>query len=336
MLDLRARDRSQLVELLAREDRELIGLLGGRRREELARAHSRGRLTSGCAQASAVCVHDRLYPRRLRAPGAPRLLYTEGDGGLLWESDRRPAVALIGTTHPSDYGVEMARSLANALACNGVLVVVAHQGGIARAAREGAEQAGAGAVLLSSDGLEPPGAVDARAFAAPQRLRSCLTGELPPGCSGRRWGRLAAERTVVHLSDLVVVVESESAHELFAIELARASGVRIGAVPGRATATLARGPLELLAGGEALVRSAQDVITLLGIPRQPLSPDSDDTRLPAGLLRLLERIGSGQETPEQLLAGAHRGRVMVELAELELMGRIRRTRDGRYLTTARR
>ena len=53
-------------------------------------------------------------------------------------------------------------------------------------------------------------------------------------------------------------------------------------------------------------------------------------------MRLLDRIGSGQETPEQLLAGAHRGRILVELAELELMGRIRRTRDGRYLTTGHR
>lgn len=334
VLDLRARDRSQLIGLLAREDLELIGLLGGRRRQELGRAHRQGRLTAGCGRTSAVCVHDRLYPRRLRAPAAPRLLYTEGDGRLLWESDQRPAVALLGTTRPSDYGAEMARSLANALACGGVLVVVRNQAGIARAAQKGAEQAGCGAVVLSADGLRPPGAADARTLPPPQRSRSCLAGELPPGCGGRRWGALAAERTVVHLSDLVVVVESESVQELFAVELARASGVRVAAVPGRATAPLARGPLELLAGGAPLVRCAEDVIALLGLPARLAPRASSGAGLPLRLARLLDRIGSGQETPEQLLAGSHRERTLVELAELELMGRVHRTRDGRYLTRA--
>lgn len=332
MLDLRARDRSQLIGLLAREDTELIELLGGRRREELRRAHHDGRLTSAGARTSAICVHDRSYPRRLHVAGAPRLLYTEGDDGLLQGSDERPTVALLGTSRPSDYGVEMARSLAGALAASGVLVVLPHDDGIARAAREGAERAGCGAVVLSGDGLHPTGTASLISLDAPSR--SCLAAELPPGVRGRRWGRLAAERTVLHLSDVVLVVESESACDRLAVELAREGVARIAAVPGRATSPLSRGPLELLAGGATLVRSAQDVVALLDLPVSPPGPVTDSLRLPARLARLLDRVGSGQETPEQLLAGGRAERILVELTELELMGRVRRTRDGRYLATA--
>jgi len=155
----------------------------------------------------------------------------------------------------------------------------------------------------------------------------------PHRTRGRRWGRLAAERTVVHLSDVVVVVECGSAEELFAIELARTSRARIAAVPGRATSPLSQGPLELLSEGAALVRSARDLATLLGI--DCAAPQVIDTAgLSTPLVRLLDRVGSGHETLDQLLNGTPTEDVLVGLAELELMGLLRRTRDGRYVATA--
>jgi len=331
VIDLRARDRSRLLQVLGCEDLELIELLGGSRREVLCRAHREGLLAPGCSQAAAVCVHHRLFPRRLRGPGGPRLLYTEGDGCLLHERDQRPAVALLGTQRPSDYGVEMAYALAHSLAHDGVLVVTLLADGVARAARSGAEHAGRGAVVLSGKGLELPTMADARSPAARARPRSCVAAELPPGCPGRRWGGLAAERTAVELGDVVVVVEAESEHELFAIEIARAKGGLVAAVPGRATAPLSWGPLELLRAGASLVRSAEDVLELLGRPPSRTPPLAGDPGLPARLARLLERIGSGQETPERLLSGADAGEVLLGLAELELTGRVRRTHDGRYV-----
>jgi predicted Rossmann fold nucleotide-binding protein DprA/Smf involved in DNA uptake len=332
VIDLRARDRSRLVELLARDDRELIGLLGGRRREALARAHRQGRLTDRCARASAICVHSRRFPRRLRARGAPRLLYTEGDGALLGEGDRLPAVAILGASRPSEYGLEIARSLSYSLVSSGVLVVTLNAQGIARAARIGAERAGRGAVVLNAGGLDAAGAIHGAAADGRTRGRSCLVSELPPGCPGRRWGVLAAERTAVALSDVLLVVEAKSAR-LFAVELARAGNVQIAAVPGRATSPLAQGPLELLADGGALVCCAGDVLKLLGRAEGPPAPSVRDDGLPAGLGRVLERVGSGQETPEQLLDGGDRAHTLLALAQLELMGRVRRTGDGRYFVT---
>ncbi len=333
MLDLRARDRWKLVELLTREDLELIELLGGRRKQELRRAHERGALTAGRTDAPALCLHDPGFPRRLRTPGSPRLLYTDGDATLLSGDDDQPAVAVLGTSRPSDYGVEMAYSLAHALASTGVVVVTLAADGIAAAARAGAERAGRGPLLFSGHGLAGGAAATAPRPGGHARAGSCVAGELPPGSSGRRWGRLAAERTVAALSGLVLVVEAERIEELFAVELARATKGRIGAVPGRATARLARGPLELLRAGASLVRSADDVLELFGRPAAP-SPPSGLERLPRRLSRVLDRVGSGLETPEQLLSRGDRGETLLALAELELIGCVRRTRDGRYVASA--
>lgn len=334
VLDLRARDRSRLVELLEREDEELIGLLGGRRREALGHAHGDGRLADSCARAAAICVHERLFPRRLRDRSAPRLLYTQGDHGALRQVDRCPSVAVLGTGRPSDYGVEMAHALSYSLARCGVVVVTLKADGIAWAARCGAERAGHGAVLLSGDGLEVAGAVDAQAVRGPARPRSCLAAELPPGSSGRGWGRLAAERTAVQLSDLVLVVEAWSVRELFGVEFARDRGVGIAAVPGRVTARTAEGPLELLADGAALARGAEDVLELVGGPQRPPREPLRVAGLPACLAEVLDRVSCGQETHEQLLSGGNPGRTLLALAQLELMGHVRRTRDGRYLAAA--
>ena len=135
------------------------------------------------------------------------------------------------------------------------------------------------------------------------------------------------------LSDLVLVVEAERADELFAIELARATEGRIAAVPGRATAPPARGPLELLRAGASLVRSADDVLELFGRPVAP-STTSAIEHLPRRLSQVLDRVGSGLESPEQLLPGGDRGEILLALTELELIGCVRRTRDGRYIATA--
>ena len=335
MLDLRCRDRPRLLELLACEDLELIERLGGRRRDELRRTHEAGRLVPDRARAPAICVHERGFPRRLRSPDSPRLLYTDGDPSLLRTGTDHPAVAVLGTTRPSAYGAETARSLAHGLSREGVTVVTLLTDGIARSARRGVELAGAGAVVLGASGLEPDGTGAPRGAARRTRTGGCHVAELPPGCPGRRWGRLAAERTALGLSDVVVVVETEPGEEPFCVELARGAGSPVAAVPNRATAPLARGPLQLLREGATLVRGAEDVLELLGRPSaRPPTGEARGRPMPARLTRVLERVASGEETPEQLLSGADRSETLVALAQLELIGRLRRAGDGRYIATA--
>ena len=336
VLDLRARDRSRLVGLLALRDLELIDLLGGRRREELRRAHRDGRLRAGA-------------PRR--APYASTIAHIPGDcalparRGCCTPRQPRPPAGERRPPHGDPSRHEPAERLrrrdgplagerpgrargAPSLACTRT----------ASRGRPGKERSGPGAApCCSAATASPPRAPSTPATSPPPRRASCLATELPPGVRGRRWGRLAAERTVVHLSDLVVVVESESAARAVR---GRARPRQRGGDRGRAgQGHVTPFPADLSscsASGAALVRSAEDVLARSWACPAARPPRVTDRRgLPTRLARAAQarRLGRGDAR-----AAAGRGPagadVLVELAELELMGLVRRTRDGRYVATA--
>ena len=313
-----------------RGDLELIESLGGRRREELRRAHGDGSAHERRRRASAVCVHDRSYPRRLRVPGAPRLLYTEATAGLLLESDERPTVAMLGTSRPSDYGVG-----------DGPLVG-AHAGRQRRARRRPAlgwhragSTGGSGAGRVAAPSAEwrrprpqPHQRCRCHGRAAVPR-RSCLAAELPPGTgedAGGGWppnGRWSSSATWWWSWS------AESAEELFAVELARTSR---GADRGRARAgprhPFPRALSSCSVRGPRSCAARRSLATLLGIPDFPPSQvaDSSGPVPPLGPPARPRRLGPG-DTRSAAGGDPARGRP-VGLAELELMGLLRRTREG--------
>ena len=124
VLDCNCRADGRLFDLLELGDAELIQALGGRRRRELAELHaafSSRQLPSGEGVA-AICRHDARYPLALRREGAPPALFLAGGPESLRELAQRPIVAFVGGARASDYGVEVAASLARGLAASGVTV----------------------------------------------------------------------------------------------------------------------------------------------------------------------------------------------------------------------
>ena len=351
-LEYCARDRGRLQALLAVEDGELIAALGGRRRTEL-RAEYDSFQAGGLhlsAGAQALCRHDARYPRALLdAPGAPPMLHVLGGVERLTELRSAPAVAIVGSRRPSDYGREIARSLARGLSASGVSVVAGWQDGIAVAAHEGALDAGGAAMAVLGDGLAVSTPVRRRALLGDVADVGCAVSELPCQCSGRRWGQLASERTVVALASVAIVVEAEqTAGDLAAAGLAEALGRTVAAVPGRVTSPLSRGANALLARGARAVRDAADVLELVYEadvsqtgpaalatgPAALASRGAAGARLTPGLRRLLELVGAGSDTPELLAReGVGLSEALCGLSELELVGLVRRGDGGRYIPT---
>jgi DNA processing protein len=344
-LEYCARDRGRLIELLALDDAELLRAVAGRRRTELQAEYPRFRSDAVARDAGvqAICRHRRGYPRSLDGPGAPPMLEVAGGAGRLAELASAPTVAVLGSRAASDYGIEMARSIARGLAASGVTVVAGLTDGIAAAAHAGALDASAGSIAVMGGGLS---------VACPARRRSlyerigrsgCAVSELPSCCAGRRWGQLASARIVVALARVAVVVEAEdTAEDLFAARLAWALGRTVAALPGRVTSPLSCGTHALLLDGASLVRGPRDVLELLYAPdgspahRRPATLATPADALHAGLRRdlraTLERVGTGCDTPDRLTrAGADAADVLLALSELELMGLLVRGDGGRYL-----
>jgi DNA processing protein len=343
-LDYHCRDRGRLLELCALNDAQLMQAIGGRRRAELQARYGRFD-PSDVAQAKgvqAICRHDHRYPLALNgAAAAPHMLNVAGDLERLSVLTSGPGVAIVGSRKATDYGIEMAKSLARGLAAAGVTITSSLEDGISVAALAGALEVDGGTVTVMPGGLDV--ACPARRRSLFERLRrdGCAVAELPCGCPARLWGRVAGERIVVVLAGLTVVVEAdESPAELAGARIAQALGRTVAAVPGRVTSPASRGANALLMGGARLVRGPEDALELLIGMSAPgaaaIKAQAELQPAPAALEErlqaTLERVGAGRDTPDKLASrGSDAGAVLMALSELELMGLLARGDGGRYV-----
>ncbi|HEX4187234.1 MAG TPA: DNA-processing protein DprA [Solirubrobacteraceae bacterium] len=336
-LDYRCTNVPRLADALALDDEQLFAALAGSRRAAVRSeflSFDAAQVAPG-AGVDTLCRHDRSYPTPLLDAGAPPMLNISGSAARLRELTSGPAVAILGTCRASDYGLEVARSIARGLAAAGIVVVVGLTDGVATAALAGVLEARGAALAVVGRGLGIPHPRGHRLLIERLCDSGCILSELPSNSDGRRWGPVAAERIVVRLAELAMVVEADdSTRELAGAHLARALDRRVAAVPGRISSRASRGTNELLREGARLVRGPEDVLELLGADggTGPAHATAACPRLEPRLAELLEQVGEGRDRPDELIrAGRDAGDVLLALSELELMGLLRRGDGGRYL-----
>jgi DNA processing protein len=341
-LDFLAGDRERLIGVLSLGDEQLLKAVAGRRRVALATEYARFSAGRPCADAriEQVCGHQASFPHALTGAWAPHLLYAASGARRLERLAAERVVAIVGSGRASDYGIEVAKSLARGLAAAGVTVAGALRDGIARAAHAGALEVEAGTIAVIQDGLGVGCPVRHQQLYRRIGQKGCAVSELPGNCRGRRWGALASERIVVGLAEATVVVEAEdSPRELAAARTAQALGRPVAALPGRVTSPRSTGTHVLLVEGAPLIRGVEAVLELL---HQPADGDAvalavagradGSLRLAPRLRGMLERVAAGCDTPERLTAeGADIQDVLLALTELELMGLLARGDGGRYV-----
>ncbi len=271
------------------------------------------------------------------------MLHVQGGTARLAALAAAPVVAILGSRVASDYGTQMARSLARGLAASGVTVAASLTDGIAVAAHAGALDAGGGSVAVLGGGLRascPPRRralyerADARRL---RRLRAAarLRGT-PLGTAGERTDPRGTRRAWRSWWR-----PTRAPGELAAAHHARALGRTVAAIPGRVTSPLSRGTTALLMDGASLVRGARDVLDLLYAPdaTQPCDQQSgtvgaaaqNDLRPdlrsgPRARRRRLRHAG-----PRSTRAGMALSAALLALSELELRGLLVRGDGGRYL-----
>ncbi len=334
-----ARDR--VPDLLNLADPELLAAVGGARRATIERERRefdawQARRHAAVAGLELVCRCATAYPTGLQAlSAAPAVLHVLGGLDRLCELLAEPVVAIVGARRPSPYGMTMAGSLGRGLAAAGVTVVSGMALGIDGAAHRGALEADGPTVAVLAGGAERAYPTSARALHRRIAAAGAVVSELPPGTESRRWMFPARNRIIAALSELTVVVEARTQSGALitarrAVELGRA----VGAVPGRVTSPLARGPHALLRAGACLVEGPEDVLEALLGPDAPLAPRHAGPRLEPPLHALLQALAEGHGTAAALQhAGLDADGGLAALAALELSGRIRREVGGRYSVT---
>lgn len=335
-IDHAARDADRLLDLLCLDDMQLIDAIGGRRRQELRTRYAALRNDAERPPAmAAICRHHPLIRRCFgarHAPLEPAALNVHGQLRLLEGILDSPLVAIVGIERASDYGMEMAASLAGALASAGVSVASGFGGGIPAAVHHGTMKAGGAPLAVMSCGADvcQPSCMQGlhRAIAA----HGVAISELPAGFRARRWSRRAAERIIALLAHLVIVAESDGPEGtgMLAARLANARGAAVGALPGRVTSPGARGPHSLLRQGASLVASPQDALDLLYGVRAP-APIDPLAQLDPSQLAAIELVGGGVDTLSSLQGTPRRGSFLIALSELRSKGLLALGDDGHYL-----
>ena len=267
------------------------------------------------------------------------MLHVAGDPqclALLREADA-PAVAIVGARRAGQDGLEVARGLGRGLAAAGVPVVSGMALGIDSAAHAGALEGGGPTLAVLASGADVPYPPSKRGLYRAIVARGAAVSEMPPGFRPFRWCFPARNRTIAGLASLTIVVEAtERSGSLITAELAQDLGRAVGAVPGPVGVARAAGSNALLRDGALVIRHAQDALDeALGIGVATALAGRCADGLEHPLRALLRRVEDGADTVGALAASpAEAQSAMAGLAELELLGFLRRGPGGRYVRCA--
>lgn len=337
LLDYHRGRRERLLELLDLPDEQLIDALAGRRRAQLKMRHEAfdPEELPVVPGVQAICRHDARYPGALKGSSSHPALYLRGEACELTRALQTPAVAILGSRRPSDYGCQIAAELARGLVASGITVLLRQQPGIAAAAHAGAAQLGGNTLAVASDGIGPANGAPRPTRHREQPRADLALSELPCGTNARGWGPIASERVLLGLASLVLLVEDQkTATDIAAAREAKDRGKPLGAVPGQVTSSLAAGPHTLLLDGAHLIRGTQDVLEVLcsdaaGDHAAP-APPPPGSGLPPRLREVYELVLSGRDTPDRLAGSTQGSEIFLALSELEIAGLLRRGPRGRY------
>lgn len=278
----------------------------------------------GNRQRSVLAVGDADYPAALlNSPDPPLLLFLEGQRSQL---NRLPAMAVVGSRHPTPQGRETAHEFAAQLAAAGYAVVSGLAIGIDGAAHAGALTAGASWAVLGS-GVDVIHPRSHRALAESLRERGLLISEHAPGTEPLPGHFPVRNRIIAGLSQGCLVVEAaEQSGSLITARLAAEADREVFAVPGSIRSPQSRGCHWLIQQGAKLVQGLADLLPELPAPVQAAAQPAAETD---PVLAALGWEASSLDALQDRL-GWRTEDLLARLLELELDGRLRRVGGGRF------
>jgi DNA processing protein len=218
--------------------------------EELVRAASAG--------AELLTLDDDLYPAGLKnIYDPPVVLYVRGDAQLLAE----PGIAVVGTRHPTPYGIGMANRLACDLAARGLVILSGMARGVDTAAHRGALEAKGRTVAVWGTGVDVPYPRENRKLAE-QIVESggAIVSEFAIGTFAAPQNFPIRNRIISGLAIGVLVVEAgEYSGTRITARNALEQSRDVYAVPGNVTNKNSWGPNTLIKQGAKLTATWEDV-----------------------------------------------------------------------------
>jgi DNA processing protein len=286
-------------------------------------------------QVGVVTVADGQYPENLHELGAekPPILFYRGDWNLL---DTK-IVAIVGTRRSTEYGNDVAQSLAGDLTRYGITIISGLALGIDAHAHAGALEYGGKTIAVLGCGIDV--LYPHRNARLQERIANegLLISEFAPGEPAMKHHFLQRNRLIAMFAGGVIVVEAGiKSGSNSTVEWAIKCNVEVFAVPGPIGREASLGTNKLIFEGANIVISVRDVIeqlpwdvTLLPPPPAPASPNGVAT----GAATLFEVLGPVAMQIDQIARAARcdTASALAGLAELELEGLIRQLPGKRFV-----
>lgn len=242
-----------------------------------------------------------------------------------------PALGVIGTRRPTEYGKLVTKSLIEPVAAAGVPIISGLAIGIDSLAHN---------VALDSNGITIavlPSALDRIYPARHLRLASrivksggALVSEYSPGTKAQKYSFIERNRIIAAMSQVLLVIEAtEKSGTMHTVEFANQLGIDVAAVPGPINSIYSKGTNGLIKQGAMPVDSSVDILEMLGF-----SPDSSQISL--NLNRLSQSIIKSLDKQDQTFEQLHnclrveQTQLRTELSMLEIQNIIVRRLDGLY------
>ena len=299
--------------------------------------------------ATILTWHDEAYPIRLREIyDPPALLWVRGDPGLL----SKPALAVVGTRHPSPYGTGMAERLSRDLALRGLIILSGMARGVDTAAHKGAIAALRPTIAVWGTGVDVIYPKENKSLAE-QIIEGggTILSELPLGTFPAPQNFPRRNRILSGMSVGVLVIEAaENSGTRVTARCALEQNREVFAVPGNVTTKNAWGPNLLIKQGAKLTSTWEDVWEELptqirmeleqseGFASEATSEASlfEESPLPPSEARVLSVLRQDEalqmdEILEKLEPELSSSEVFTALFELELAGRIRQLPGKNYV-----
>jgi DNA processing protein len=275
-----------------------------------------------------LALGEDAFPPQLAAiADPPPVLWGRGHRADLL----RCGIALVGSRAASTYGLTMARRLAADLAAAGVVVVSGLARGVDSAAHHGALEGGGRTIAVLGSGVDRVYPPEHQELAARIEAAGAVVSELAPGTPPRGFHFPRRNRIISGLAAGVVVVEApEKSGALITAAAALDQGREVMVVPGPVLGGRNRGGHALARDGAKVVESADDILGDLGPVSSAAAGRSPRTESHPLLRHLTEGVEYTVDEVSTLVA-LPITRVMAELLELELAGRIQRVGGARFV-----
>jgi DNA processing protein len=301
--------------------------------DELARTAAAG--------VKVISMDDPAYPPQLRQIyDPPLILYVRGNDAVI----SQPGIALVGTRHPTPYGLGMAERLACDLAARGLVIFSGMARGVDTAGHRGALAGKGKTVAVFGTGVDVAYPKEnTRLVGQVLAAEGAVISEFPMGTFAAPQNFPIRNRIISGISLGVLVVEAaEYSGTRITARCALEQSRDVYAVPGNVTNKNSWGPNTLIKQGAKLVATWEDVWeelpTDVRLRLQPEGAGESQTALTASLFQESElpphekkifallkadEATHIDEIVERLEPGLSSSEIFAALFELELAGKVK-------------